>query len=226
MSAALVSVPDTLEEMARRIPGTGLRLRCLMQLACLVAWLAPRPPVTASAATAVAPTFSKDVAPILFKHCAKCHRPDEIASAVPLLSYDTARPWAKAIKEKVLEREMPPWSADPESSVKFRNDPRLSQHDIDTLVAWVDAGGLKGNDTDLPPKPEFEHGWLHPQGLAPDLVISLPGEFQAPASGEIPYVRYLAKVPFSEDKWIVASQTRPGNHALVHHMAITEIALD
>ncbi len=179
-----------------------------------------------SAADTTGPTFSKQVAPILFKNCVKCHRPGETASSVPLLSYDTARPWAQSIKEKVLAREMPPWPADPNGSVKFRNDARLSQRDIDTLVAWVDAGAPKGNDADLPPMPKFANGWLHPQGLEPDLVISLPGEFQLPAQGKIPYMRFFAKVPFSEDKWIVASQARPGNSAVVHHMAITEVALD
>jgi len=171
------------------------------------------------------PTFRKQVAPILFANCVKCHRPGEIASAKPLLSYDTVRPLANLIKQKVLAREMPPWPVDLNKSLKFRNDARLSQPDIDTLVAWVDAGAPKGNDADLPPLLEPADGWLHPQGLKPDLVISLPGEFQAPATGVIPYLRFLAKVPFSEDKWIVASQTRAGNPALVHHMAITEIPL-
>ena len=180
----------------------------------------------ASAAGTATPTFTREVAPILFKNCVKCHRPGEIASAVSLLSYDAARPWAKSIKEKVLLREMPPWPADPNGSVKFRNDARLSQRDIDTLVAWVNAGAPKGNDADLPPTPRFAEGWLHPKGLTPDLVISLPGEIQVPAKGAIPYMRYLSKVPFSEDKWIAASQTRPGNSTVVHHMAITELALD
>ena len=94
----------------------------------------------ASAGEGTAPTFNKDVAPILFKNCVKCHRPGEIASAVSFLSYDAARPWAKSIKEKVLLREMPPWPADPNGSLKFRNDARLSRRDIDTLVAWVNAG--------------------------------------------------------------------------------------
>jgi mono/diheme cytochrome c family protein len=179
----------------------------------------------AFAAATTAPTFSKEVAPILFKNCANCHRPGDIASAVSLLSYDNARPWAKSIKEKVLQREMPPWPADPNGSVKFRNDPRLTQQDIDTLVAWVNAGAPKGNDADLPPMPSFAQDWLHPKGLAPDLVISLP-QFQLPATGEIPYLKYLAKVPLSEDKWVVAIQVRPGNRALVHHMAITELALN
>jgi len=191
------------------------------------------------AAAGTAPTFTKDVAPILLRNCARCHgpsgigsrvpllcRPDGVASGMPLLSYDSARAWADSIKQKVMAREMPPWPVDPAASVKFSNDARLSQHDIDTLVSWVNAGTPKGNDADVPPMPKSAHGWLHPQGLEPDLVISLPREFRAPAEGAIPYVRFLAKVPFSEDRWIVASQTRPSNPALVHHMAITEIALD
>jgi len=122
-------------------------------------------------------------------------------------------------------REMPPWPADPNRSLKFRNEARLSQQDIHTLVAWVDGGAPKGNDSDLPPMPNPAQGWLHPKGIAPDSVIVLP-EFKVPAQGEIPYVTYLAKVPVSDDKWIAAIQVRPGNRAAVHHMAITEIALD
>jgi mono/diheme cytochrome c family protein len=178
-----------------------------------------------AAADTPAPTFNKDVAPILFKHCANCHRPGEMGSAVSLVSYDGARPWAQSIKQQVVQREMPPWPADPSKSMEFRNDPRLSQQEIDTLVAWVDAGMPKGNDADLPPLPSFPQGWLYPSGRAPDLVIPLR-EFHLPPKGEIPYVRYMAKVPFAEDKWIVALQVRPGNAAVVHHMAITEVALD
>lgn len=176
-----------------------------------------------AAASSAAPTFAKDVAPIIFKSCVRCHRPGDIASTAPFLSYETVRPWAKAIKEKVVTREMPPWSADPLKSAKFRNDPRLSPQEIDTLVKWVDSGAPKGNAADLPPPPKFENRWLHPEGRPPDLVISLPGDFKVPAKGEIPYVRFFAKVPSAEDQWISASQARPGNPALVHHMAITEV---
>jgi len=179
----------------------------------------------ASAAQASAPTFSKEVAPILFKHCASCHRPGDIGSSLPLLSYDSARPVAESIKEKVMRREMPPWPADPARSMKFSNDPTLSQHDIDTLIAWVDAGAPKGNDADLPPPPTFSEDWLHPKGLAPDIVIPLP-ELHLPATGEIPYVTQFVKVPFAEDKWVVAMQVCAGNRAVVHHMAITEVAMD
>jgi hypothetical protein len=180
--------------------------------------------VNAAAADSSAPTFSKDVAPILFKNCANCHRAGGMASAVSLLSYDTAKSRAGAIKEKVLKREMPPWSADPERSVKFRNDPRLSQQDIDTLVGWVNSGAVKGNDADLPPMPTFTQGWLHPQGLAPDAVVALP-EFTVRATGEVPYIQRLIKVPYLDDKWIVAMQVRADNLALLHHMGITEVKL-
>src|SRR6266853_5348564 len=100
-------------------------------------------------AISAAPTFSKDVAPILFRSCVSCHRPDEPAP-MSVLSYDTVRPWARAIKRKVVAREMPPWYANPDASLKFRNDRRLSPAEIETIVNWVDAGAPRGNDADLP----------------------------------------------------------------------------
>src|SRR5574341_681639 len=98
-------------------------------------------------------TFTKDVAPILFKNCAQCHRPDDIAP-FSVLSYKDARPWAKSIREKVLNREMPPWGADPHFG-EFSNDVRLKQSEIETIVAWVDGGAKEGNRRDLPPAPNF-----------------------------------------------------------------------
>ena len=83
-------------------------------------------------------TYTKDVAQILFKNCAECHRPGEIAP-MSLMSYQEARPWAKAIRERALDRSMPPWSADPNHG-EWANDPRLTQKEIDTIVAWVNAG--------------------------------------------------------------------------------------
>jgi len=169
-------------------------------------------------------TFCKDVAPILYKHCANCHRAGQIAAGAPLLSYDDAAKHAAAIGRTVTRREMPPWPADSSRSAKFRNDPSLSRREIETLVAWVKAGTPKGREADLPQEPHFAEGWQHPMGLAPDLVITLP-ETQLPADREIPYLRSLVKVPVSEDKWIVAMQVLPGNNAVVHHMAITELVL-
>ncbi len=87
-------------------------------------------------------TFTKDVAPILLNRCVECHRPGEVAP-MSLLTYQDVRPWAKSIKEKVLEHSMPPWFADPQYG-EFENDRRLPQKEIDTLVAWVNAGAPKG----------------------------------------------------------------------------------
>ena len=216
------SAVDDHDHMVAPIPECG-RPSGLTWIVCIVAAVTAGFSPTTASAGAAAPTFCKDVAPILYKHCANCHRPGE--STFSLLSYDASRPRAEAIKNKVLTREMPPWPADPNESARFRNDPRLSPQEIRTLVAWVDGGTRKGDDADLPPAPKFAQGWLHPKGLAPDSVISLP-EVDLPATGEIPYVRHLAKVPFAEDKWIGAIQVRPSTPRVVHHMAITEVALD
>jgi len=102
-------------------------------------------------------TFNKDVAPILFKNCAECHRPGE-AAPMSLLSYKDAPPRARSIREKVLSREMPPWRADPQVG-QFSNDPRLTQAEIDTITAWVDGGAKEGAPRDLPPAPKFVEGW-------------------------------------------------------------------
>ncbi len=134
-----------------------------------------RPPVHllaifyASGLLAQTPTFTKDVAPILQNRCQNCHRPGE-AAPFSLLTYEQARPWAKAIKAAVLQRKMPPWFADPHYG-KFSNDSSLSQKEIDTLVEWVDAGAPQGNPKDLPPPRQFADGWAIPK---PDAVIELP----------------------------------------------------
>jgi hypothetical protein len=171
-----------------------------------------------------APTFTKNVAPILFKNCVPCHRTDGSAASVPLGSYDAVKRKAKEVQAKVRRREMPPWPADSTHSLPFRNDPRLSQQDIDTLVAWVDAGAPKGVDADLPAERIFTKGWLHPEGRVPDAVLALP-QYTVSPNGTIPYIQRLIKVPYLDDKWISALQVRAGNPVLLHHMGITEVAL-
>src|SRR3974377_638686 len=105
------------------------------------------------AGPAPAPTFSKDVAPILQNHCQECHRPGE-AAPMSLLNYKEARPWAKATNTAVRAQKMPPWQADP-SGGHFSNDRSLSPHDRETLVAWVDAGAPEGNKARPPPPAQF-----------------------------------------------------------------------
>ncbi len=180
--------------------------------------------VTVSHAASPAPTFGKDVAPILDAHCVSCHRAGEVGAAQLLVSYDNAKPWAAAIARAVATRAMPPWPADPVRSLKFSNDSRLAQAEIDTLVAWAKAGAPPGDaaDREAPPSPPPK--WLHPEGRAPDAVLTLP-EVSVSASGEIPYVQQRVKVPLTADQWISAMQVVPGNPGLVHHMGITEVSL-
>src|ERR1700739_2347815 len=105
--------------------------------------------VEASAAgPAGAVTFNKDVVPILQRNCQTCHRPGNIAP-MSFLSYETTRPWAKAMKAAVVTRKMPPWFADPQYG-HFSNDRALKQSDIDTMVAWVDGGAKEGAAKDSP----------------------------------------------------------------------------
>jgi len=159
-------------------------------------------------------TFTKDVAPILFKSCVECHRPTMFAP-MSLMTYDEARPWARAIKEKVVRRTMPPWDADGPTGV-FKNDPRLSQAEIDTIAAWVDAGSPKGADKDLPPTPTFKtEGWTIGK---PDAVFSMAIEFHIPADGTVPYLNFRIPTNLGEDKWIQAYEFRPSNRAQVHHI--------
>jgi hypothetical protein len=163
------------------------------------------------------PTFSKDIAPIVFKHCATCHRPGEVAP-MSLLSYDDVRPWARAMKYKVVRREMPPWGADAAESLPMRNDPSLSREQIDTIVAWVDGGAPRGNDADLPPAPQFATGWTY--GREPDFVLEMPVEFDIPAEGELGVQMFYSPVPFAEDRFAEVLELRPGNRAVVHHAGI------
>src|SRR5215510_1045166 len=101
-------------------------------------------------------TFTKDVAPIMFKSCAECHRPGQIAP-FSVLSYKDVRPWAKSIKEQVANRQMPPWHADPKHG-EWKNDRRLSQTELETISAWVDGGAPEGDPKALPPLPKYYEG--------------------------------------------------------------------
>src|SRR5207247_1618115 len=92
-------------------------------------------------------TFTRDVAPIFYSKCVTCHRTGEVAP-MPLLTYENARPWARAIKEKVLLRQMPPWFADPKHGT-FANDPSLTEKELQTIVKWVDSGAPQGDAKDL-----------------------------------------------------------------------------
>jgi len=168
-------------------------------------------------APAAVPTFTKDVAPIIFNNCTTCHRAGEVAP-MTFLSYEDVRPWAKVIKTKTQAREMPPWGADPEHSLKMRNDRSLSKQQIDTIAAWVDGGAPKGNDADLPAMPKFAEGWTY--GREPDYILEMPIEFTIPAEGELGVQMFYSKVPFAEDRFAEVLEIRPGNRSVVHHAGV------
>src|SRR5262245_39813549 len=147
-----------------------------------------------AAPAAPAATFSRDVAPILYKSCVGCHHAGEVAP-MSLVTYEDVRPWAKSIRRKVSTREMPPWGADRRYG-RFVDDRSLSDADIDTIARWVDSGAPRGNDRDLPPSPVFSTGWSHGE---PDVVIEMPIDFAIPAEGEVPVTDFFTKSPFTQD---------------------------
>ena len=167
----------------------------------------------ASAEAAGTPTFAKDIAPILYENCVACHRPNHLAP-MSLITYADARPWARAVKTKVLAREMPPWGAD--SSVRaYKNDASLTQTEIDTIAAWVDGGAPEGNAVDLPEVPQFAEGWSIGE---PDLIFSMVKPFEVPADGTVPYSYVTVPTNLQEDIWISAHEFRPGDRRVIHHV--------
>jgi len=135
---------------------------------------------------------------------------------MPLLTFEQARPLAKAIRQAVLTKKMPPWFADP-SAGKFANDRSLSPSDIATLVSWADSGAKEGAKKDAPKPVAFVDGWTIG---TPDVVIEMSKAFSVPASGTINYQYLIVPTGFTEDKWIQAAEFRPGNPAVVHHSSI------
>jgi hypothetical protein len=160
-----------------------------------------------------APTYTKDVAPILQKHCQSCHRPGE-AAPFSMLTYDTTRPWAGAMKLAVRQKVMPPWYADPQVG-HFSNDRSLSQEEIDTLVAWATAGAPEGDPKDMPRPVDFVEGWGIPK---PDITFQLPSEFAVPKSGMVEYQYSIVPTGFKEDRWVQAIEVRPTERSVVHHI--------
>src|SRR5258708_20297944 len=141
------------------------------------------------------PTFTKDIAPILQKHCQTCHRPGE-AAPFSMLTYEETRPWAPMIKMAVTKKIMPPWFADPQYG-HFANERSLSADEIRTLAAWVNGGAQKGAAENMPPPTKsFVEGWGIP---APDIVFQLPKPFSVPPAGVIDYQYVIVPTGFKQN---------------------------
>jgi hypothetical protein len=175
--------------------------------------------LTAGAASAAdAPTYSRDVAPILQARCQGCHRPGQIGP-MSLRTFDEARPWAKSIAKQVSLREMPPWFAHPDSR-PMKGDQNLKQEEIDTIVAWAEGGAPEGDPADLPPAREFATfagGWAHRQ---PDLELRPERASQVGKEVDDEYRCYHVKLGLEQDVWVKGVEFQPGNTAVVHHFIL------
>ncbi len=135
---------------------------------------------------------------------------------MPLLTYKDARPWAKAIREQVASRKMPPWFADP-CCGKFSNDRTLSTAEIATLTQWADSGALEGDPRDAPPPKQLPaHGGIE----SPDAVLQMPRAFAVPAKGDLDYQSFVIPTGFDGDQWVQAAEVRPGARAVIHHVVV------
>jgi len=164
-------------------------------------------------------TFTKDVAPILQRSCQNCHRPGAIAP-MSLLTYDDVRPWARAIKEKVSKRQMPPWYIDRNIGISaFKDDPSLSDREIATISQWVDAGAPRGNPTDMPPPRQFSDLDQWHIGK-PDFIVTMKKPYILPANGPDNIVNVLVDPGFTEDMYVTAVESKPADarsYKVVHH---------
>jgi hypothetical protein len=169
--------------------------------------------LAAGLSAAAAPTYTRDVAPIMQKDCQVCHRPGEIAP-FSMMTYEETRKQAAAIKSAVKAKVMPPWFADPAYG-KFSNSTALTPAEVETLIAWVDAGAPRGDAKDMPPPANFVEGW---QIGKPDLIYELPKPYDVPATGIVDYQHIIVPTGFTKDTWVQAAEVRPTDRSVVHHI--------
>jgi hypothetical protein len=175
-------------------------------------WCVPSATIIAAAP---APSFYRDVLPILQDHCQSCHRKGEIAP-MPFMTYEEARPWARAIREQVLKHAMPPWFGE-SSILRFSSDPRLTTEQVQSLAAWADAGALAGDPRDAPALRNWAEGWNID---TPDVVFQMTKAVELPATGDVDYTYVIVPTGFREDRWIRQAEIRPLDRRVVHHAVV------
>src|SRR5229473_2763354 len=176
----------------------------------------------AAAADSGSVTFAKDVAPILQAKCQDCHRAGSMAP-MSLITYEETRPWARAIKERVSTRQMPPWHIDRAVGVqKFKNDMSLSDEQVATIVRWVDAGAPAGNPKDMPAPRQWpaDNEWQAAKLLGqPDIVLTSQ-PYTMSAQHQDVWFRPVNEIPITEPRWVRAVEMRPSAMAgrkIIHH---------
>jgi hypothetical protein len=170
------------------------------------------------------PTFTKDISPIFQEKCEACHRPDSIAP-MSLVTFEDARPWARSIKVRVADRQMPPWHLDKSVGIQeFKNDRSLSDDQIETIVKWVDQGALKGDPKDMPPPKAWpeDQGWNFAKLFGqtePDLIVrSTPWTQKAGANDT--WWKPIVETGLTEPRWVRAIEIRPSTvkgRKITHH---------
>ena len=162
-----------------------------------------------------APTYYRDVLPILQKHCEVCHRADGIAP-ISFANYEVAGRYAGAIRLVTENKSMPPWFA--VSGIgRFSNDPSLRSEEIATLAAWAAAKAPAGDSRDAPALRVWAEGWSIPQ---PDLVVRMTQPVELPATGDVDYTYQIVPTHFAEDRWVQMAEVLPSARANVHHAVI------
>src|SRR5437016_6618299 len=186
------------------------------------------PQFTNAQAANTAITFTKDIAPIFQEKCQACHRADSMAP-MSLVTYEETRPWAKAVRERVVTRQMPPWHIDKTVGIqKFKNDRSLSDAQIETIVKWVDAGVAKGDTKDMPPPKQWpdESKWNFADvfGGPPDLIIKSPDWTVPPVGLDVWYKPVIA-TGVTEPRWVRAIEIHPAtvNGRKVTHHALARL---
>jgi peroxiredoxin len=161
-------------------------------------------------------TYSNQIARLFQDRCVECHRPGEIGP-FSLTSYDEAVGWGETIREVVNQGRMPPWFADPAIG-HFENDARMTDDEKLLVRQWVDAGCPEGDPEQLPEPRKFADGWNIPE---PQLVLKMADKpFLVPAEGVVDYKHFTVDPGFTEDKWMIACEARPGNRSVVHHILV------
>jgi len=162
-----------------------------------------------------APTFYRDVVPILQKHCEVCHRTGGIAP-ISFEDYEQAAQYAGAIRLATQNKSMPPWFA-VAGIGRFSNDPSLSEGEIATLARWAAGKAPAGDPSEAPPKAHWAEGWSIPR---PDLVVKMIHAVSLPAGGDVDYTYEIVPTHFAEDRWVQMAEVLPSARANVHHAVV------
>ena len=193
-------------------PATWVPLVTLLLSGSTATAAAPTAAPAAAPAAPAAPTYHRDVAPIMLANCAGCHRPGE-AAPFSLMTFDDAKRRAGQIVDVTHQRLMPPWKPQ-KADVPFVGERRLTDAQLATLRAWADAGHPAGDPADAPPAPTFPDGWQLGQ---PDLVVTMPEPFAVPPDGPDIYRTFVIPVEVPKGKYVRAAEYRPQARRVVHH---------